>query len=455
MEAKQRASVLLEDPSALAASLPKIARVVAQTLGEHPTDVASKVRYGAGIVVRDVAELYAREIARGLASLGIGSFLVAQPAFEPAPRPRRVGQFDFDASGVTVAQRLRPPETVPWAAVRALHAHASIEATSGEEDEGPSRRGGDLTRLSDAAKKVLGDLREFEDKERTRVVLGIDVLVGTELYRMTSNDAGIYGSLAARSTIALENYLSLVDALVRAAPASVLIPSTTRRFVADHDFTRVLHAKREELEAFNTWIVQALEHGVAASEAEPEDLADEGLEDADEAILVAKDAQGDGDDPADEVDDAELEDDTKSFNRARALAQQAPARPSSPDRPLDNSAFDDDDAADLSDEELEEADADANDPEVAEAAKLFDKTGRFKAEDVNAILADMKSLDGAEVDQTASADPDDPEVREALGFFETNPSGKWDLKQVTEGVEDVGQDELEAADPKAKKSKDA
>jgi hypothetical protein len=422
MEAKQRFSVLLEDPSALAVSLPKIARVVAQVLGEHPTDVASKVRYGAGIIVRDVAEPYAREIARGLAALGIGSFLVSSTTFEPAPRPRRVGQFDFDGNGVTVAQRLRPSETAPWAAVRALHAHASIEATSGEEDEGPSRRGGDLTRLSDAAKKVLADLREFEDKERTRVILGLDVLVGTELYRMTSIDAGIYGSLPSRSTIALENFLSLVEALVRAAPPSVLIPATTRRFVADHDFTRILHAKREELEAFNTWIVQALEHGVAASEAEPEDLGDEGLEDADEAILVGSGAGATEADDADEIDDAELEDDTKSFNRDRVAAatkKPAPA-PSASDRPLANSAFDeDDDAADLSDDELEDA-PDTNDPEVAEAAKLFDKTGRFKAADVQAILADVSTLEGAEVDGSASSDPDDPEVREALGFFETS-----------------------------------
>jgi hypothetical protein len=35
-----------------------------------------------------------------------------------------------------------------------------------------------------------------------------------------------------------------------------------------------------------------------------------------------------------------------------------------------------------------------------------------------------------------------------MGFFETNPSGKWDLEQVIEGADDVAPDELEAADPK-------
>src|SRR5688572_7174832 len=102
MDPKQRLSVLLDDPSCLATSLTKIARIVAQALGEHPTDVSQKVRYGAGIVVRDIAAPYAKDIARNLAQLGLGSFLVEQ--LEPAPRARRVGQFEFDAAGITIAQ---------------------------------------------------------------------------------------------------------------------------------------------------------------------------------------------------------------------------------------------------------------------------------------------------------------------------------------------------------------
>jgi hypothetical protein len=417
MDAKQRFSVLLDDPSSLATSLMKIARVVAQTLKEHPTDVAQKVRYGGGIVVRDVPAVYAKEIARGLAALGLGSFLVQQEAFQAPPRPRRVGQLEFGPDGIVIAQLLRQPEGLAWTDVLAIHAHASIESTSGEDDEAPARRGGDMTLLSEAARKLLGALREFEDRERARVILGLDLIVkGPVLYRMTSIEAGIYGSLSNLSTIAIENYLSLVRELTGAAASNVLVPASTRRFVLDHDFTRVLYSKREELEAVNAWLLQAVVQGLEASEHEPEDLSDEGLEDAEDAIPVAPSGTGDDDD-ADEIDDAELEDEQPR------------------DAPLDHSSYDDDD--DLADDELDDEDlADdtgSTDPDVAEAAKLFDKTGRFKAADVQAILADVKQLSTTEVDVPSSNDPDaDPEVREALGFFETQPSGKWEVKKVLE-----------------------
>lgn len=439
MEAKQRFSVLLDDPSSLATSLMKIARVVAQVVGEHPTDVAQKVRYGGGIVARDVAGHYAREIARGLAPLGLGSFLVDQAAFTPAPRARRVGQFEFGPDGITIGQRLRAPEALPWSDVLSVHAHASLDPTSGEEDEAPSRRGGDMTLLSEGARRVLGALRELEDRERARVVMGLDVVVeGLTLYRMTSIDPGIYGSLQRRSTIALENYLSLVRELTAAAPSSVLVPPTTRRFAEDMDFTRVLYAKREELEAVNTWILAAIAEGLAADEATPEDLPDEGLEDADEAIPVAPSGTGDDDDSADEIEDEELED----------VPSTTPAA-TDDDAPLDHSAVDDASADDLDDEDLDDDEAD-DDPELAETVKLFDKTGRFKADDVKALLAEAKQLD-AEVD-IASADPDaDPEVKETLGFFDTAPSGKWEVREVLEAAEQVP-DDLGSTDPDAGKA---
>ncbi len=424
MEAKQRFSVLLDDPSSLATSLMKIASLVAQAVGEHPTDVAQKVRYGGGIVARDVPGHYAREIARGLAALGLGSFLVDQVSFTPAPRARRMGQLEFGEAGVSIAQRLRAPEPLPWADVLAIHAHAALDPTSGEEGEPPARRGGDMTLLSEGARRVLGALRELEDRERARVVLGLDVVVkGPVLYRLTSTDPGIYGSLRDRSTIALENYLALVRELTAAAPSNVLVPPATRRFADDMDITRVLYAKREELEAVNTWLLAAIAEGVAADEATPEDLDDEGLEDADEAIPLAPGGAAD-DDAADEVDDDELE-----------------------DAPLDHSAVDESsaEANDLDEDDLDEddlavaADPALADPELAETVKLFDKTGRFQAADVEAMLDEAGQLD-ADVD-IASGDPDaDPEVKEAVRFFDTAPSGKWEVREVLEAAEQVPDD---------------
>jgi hypothetical protein len=455
MDAKPRFSVLLDDPTVLAVSLPLIARVVAQVLGEHPTDVVQKVRYGGGIVARDVSGAAAREVARGLAQAGLGSFLVETAAFVAAPRPRRIGHLELGPAGLQLAQRLRAPEAVPWAAVLGLHAHASFDVTS-EDEEGPARRGGDVHLLSEGARRLLGALREVEDRERSRVVLGLDLLVahpdGPLLYRATSNDPGIYHSLPARAPIALENYLALLRLLVTTAPAGVLVPPSTRRFCEDLDFTRVLYGKREELEAFNAWMIQAHDHGIAlADRADPEDLGDEGLEDADEAIPVAAGGGGPGDEDADEIDDDELVDSTPPVSIPRArLAQAASARAREDDAPLDHSAYeldpDDVDDVDDADEPGDEAAA-GDDPELAETVKLFDKTGRLGAEDVQKILAEAGAIDAGEVEAPPSADPDaDPEVKETLGFFETAASGRWAVEEVLEGAEDVGADELEAGD---------
>jgi hypothetical protein len=393
MADKARLSVLLDDPSQLHDKLLVIARVVANVLEEHPTDVAQRVRYGGGIVARDVAEPYAREITRGLAVLGLGSFLVEHGALMAAPRPRRIGGLEVGPQGVVITQRLKASETFAWSKVLALHAHALLEP-KGEDDEA-SRRGGDLTRLGDAAKRVLNDVRELEEKQRAKITLGLDLLLdGPVCYRLTSDEPGIYASLPERSTIALENYLALVALLAKSAPSTVKVSKLTRRFVEAHDVGLVLFSKREELDAFTTWTLHALAAGIEQG-AEPEDLADEGLEDE----TAAKQDEEADEEEEDEEEEGEGEDD-----------------------PLDNSAdgLEEEDLADV-----------AVDAEVSAQAALFDKTGRFQLADVKAIVAEQQDLSGA-VD---SADPDvDPEVKAVAGMFDAS-SGRWDVRKVMEGGE--------------------
>jgi hypothetical protein len=405
MADKARLSVLLDDPSQLHDKLLVIARVVANVLEEHPTDVAQRVRYGGGIVARDVAEPYAREITRGLAVLGLGSFLVEQ--LVAAPRPRRIGGLEVHPDGLIITQRLKPSETFDWSQVQALHAHALLEPKEEGDDAGHSRRGGDLTRIGDAAKRVLNDVRELEEKQRARITLGLDIILdGPLCYRLSSDEPGIYASLPERSTIALENYLALVALLAKTAPAKVKVSKLTRRFVEAHDVGLVLFSKREELDAFTTWTLHALAAGIEQG-AEPEDLADEGLEDETAAPGAAKEAEEDEADEEDDDEDEEGDDDA-----------------------LDHSAdgLEDEDLADV-----------AVDAEVKAQAALFDKTGRFQLSDVKAIVAEQQDLSGA-VD---SADPDvDPEVKAVAGMFDAS-SGRWDVRKVMEGGELTAKD-LEA-----------
>lgn len=427
-EGKERLSVLLDDPTQLATSLLPIARVVANVLEEHPTDVAQRVRYGGGIVVRDVAEPYAREIARGLAALGHGSFLVGVGELQAPPRPRRIGTLEFSKDGLRLAQRLREAEPVAWSDVLAIHAHAILEPRAEGDEQAHARRGGDLTRLGEAAKRILADLRAVEDRERARVVLGLDLLLaGPVLYRLASDDPGIYGSLPDRSTTALENYLKLVELLPAAAPATVLVSRATRRFVATKDLGALLVAKREELEAFTTWTMAALSAGVAFGGDDAEELSDDGLEDAEEAVPAEPDEADAGED----VDDATLE----------PGSDHDEGDDDDDDDPLEQSIDDlDEDEDDDDGDEASPAPAGA-DTEVLDAAALFEKTGRLRADDVKAVLADARDLDAlgeAEVDA---------EVREAAGIFDAS-SGRWDVKQVLAG-DDLDDKDLESADPDA------
>lgn len=457
---KDRFHVLLDDPSALAPSLPVAARVLAQVLAEHPTDVASRIRYGGGVVARAVTEPYAREISRGLAAVGLGSFLVPSVEFSAPPRPRRVGVFEPDAGGVWISQRLRDPERKAWGDVLAVHAHVGADPSASDDGEGPPRRGGDVTQMSEDARRLLGDLRAFEERERVRLVASLDVLVaGPVLYRMTSDDPGIYGALASRSTMALENYLALVRRVVEVAPAGVLVPGGTRRFAASADLSAVLYAKREELDAFNSWVIHALAEGVALRGPEPEEVDDEGLEDEDEAIVVggataaahAQDADDLDDLAEDELDDDDDEDDEQDDDaqvdapaadpevaRAAALFERTER--------LDARAVQSilADARSLGDTgtfrlSAEERDAVAGDPEVAQAAALFEQSGRLDASDVRSILAGAAALDEVEADPAAV----DPEVAAAASFFEPS-SGRWDVQQVLQSADEVDDEDLEA-----------
>ena len=196
-EGKDRVCVLLDDPTNLATSLQKAARVVAEAMGEHPADVGQRIRYGGGLVARDVSEAVGRQIARGLAAHGLGSFIVPRSALRPPPRPRRAGALLFDAQGVGLGMPLRPEKVTrhPWSLVRAIHAHALVEEAGSEEREALPRRGGNLRDLSPDARKLINDIRELEEKDRTTVRLGVDLLVGDDLYRIGNAEPGAYAGL--------------------------------------------------------------------------------------------------------------------------------------------------------------------------------------------------------------------------------------------------------------------
>lgn len=425
-------SVFLDDPALLASSLQTIARVTAAVLGEPLSDAAQRVRYGGGIVVRNVWPPHAREITRGLAAHGLSSFTVDRPAFRQPPRPRRPGHFAVTAEGIELAPRLTPGriQRLPWARIQAVHAHASI-VTGAADQEGPARRGGDLSLLSEAARQLVFQIRDYEDRERVRIQLGLDVFVAgatpsaQELHRLASDDPGIYGWLPRRSDHTLENYLELVRRLVEAAPAGVLVPHTTRRFVARGAFTEMLFTKPEELDAFNTWIIHAVAEGITLGD-DPEDVSDDDLEDPETAVVLSPDDEA-GDD-VDELDDEELDDD-----------EDGDEEPDEDEEPDDE----DEDHPEGLVHSAEELDALARGPadeDVKAALALMDQTTRLDAAAVQAVLSDVETLEDVDDDEVEP----DAEVSEQMRFFEPN-SGRWAVGDLLEGADAIEDGDLEGA----------
>ena len=110
--------------------------------------------------------------------------------------------------------------------------------------------------------------------------------------------------LPERGDHSLENFLRLLRALVERAPGHVLIPPGARRLLERSEVESILFAKREAWESFSAWMIQAHERGVTFDE-DIDDIDDEELSDADEAILVGEVLDDEG---AEDIDDAELGD---------------------------------------------------------------------------------------------------------------------------------------------------
>jgi hypothetical protein len=196
---KQRSSVLLEDPSELAVSLSNIASVLAEALDEPQADATQRVRYSAGILVRDVPGVIATRIQRGLADLGLSAFLVPQGELEAPPRALRLGRLEVAPSGLGVVGFMKAgdPEQIPWADVLSIDAWALAQQNPSDDlRDALPRRGGTLAKLSPDTRKLLDELRVYEERERLVVQLGLDLLLaGPRLYRVRCEDPGIYASL--------------------------------------------------------------------------------------------------------------------------------------------------------------------------------------------------------------------------------------------------------------------
>ncbi|MEZ0229126.1 MAG: hypothetical protein ACAI25_10915 [Planctomycetota bacterium] len=394
--------VLLNDPTVLGSRTGEVARVVAKAFGQPVADVSQRVRYGGGIVAREVAEEKAREIAAKLGEVQIPTIVVPSAAIEPLPRARRIAGIVIEADGVRTVVRgsTKGGETIPWARVRSFHVNALARALSpAEVEEGRKPRAlADVENASDEVRKLSAEIDYWEDREKThRIDLCIDLIADDPVLvgRMTADEAD-YSALEGKKQGALENFFRLVRALLAKAPRSLIVPPTTRAFAATADWESCLFDKPEQRDAFNLWLLSAVRHGT------PFGL--DGAEEVDDAEV-----DEDDEDEADDVDETEV--DETEVDEAE----------------VDEAEDDDEDDDESREENLKAAEAAGGDAALASELELFDKTRKLRKKDVLDALEAAKGIDPGvlETDPGDKPPSNDPDMQ----IFKEK-TGRWDVSEL-------------------------
>src|SRR5690348_8045899 len=154
--------VLLNDPSVLASRTGEVARVLAKAIGQPVADVSQRVRYGGGIVARELDEEKAKEIAATLSEQKLDAFVVPSAAVEALPRARRLSGIAIDADGLRGLVRggTKAAEKLPWSRVRSFHVNALARALSpAEVEEGRKPRPmADVENAPDEVRKLTAEI---------------------------------------------------------------------------------------------------------------------------------------------------------------------------------------------------------------------------------------------------------------------------------------------------------
>jgi hypothetical protein len=381
--------VLLEDPTQLSLRTGEVARVIAKALGEPVADVAQRVRYGGGIVARDLDPETANAIAAQLGESNLAAFVVPGAAVEALPRPRRTSGLPIDEDGLRLLLRgvQKRPEKLAWGRIRAVHVNAlARDLAASEIEEGRKPRPiADVESAPDDVKRLSSEIDYWEDREKTkRIDLCLDLLAEEPVLvaRLTAEDAD-YSELPGKRLGSLENFVIFVRALLAKLPRPVVVPPTTRAFADRCDWQAVLLDKPEQRDAFNLWLLAAVRNGHPFGiDPEEEELSDEEV-----------------------IDDDEEDEEEGEEDEAEEAAEEE---------------------ADVARSAAENVKAAGGDLALAEELALFDKTRKFSKKDILAAAEEA-----ARKKALAEPPPASPDK-----------TGRWDVSQLMDETKDLEDKDL-------------
>jgi hypothetical protein len=277
----------------------EIGRLLACHLPVHATDATARVRYGGGLIAKDLPDDIAAELALRLGEIGVRTRKIASSRWAAAPRGSRVAALELGEDALTASLRGRVSLlTVPRRDVLGLRVHGvAAERPPGEDARNGGRRkraqaepgtstlveeavasGAEGSLLSPRGSEVLRRLRENGIASMEMHITLYCAEPGPAAgevergwlwspLRIAKGDFD-YSSLGEQKQAhSLDNFLILLEELLAWLP-DAWNRETAERFLSSLDPLDILHFKEEEAENFDRWMLEWVRIESAGREAE-------------------------------------------------------------------------------------------------------------------------------------------------------------------------------------------
>jgi hypothetical protein len=263
----------------------EMGRLLACHLPIHAADATAMVRYGGGLVARDLPAGLAGELALRLGEIGVLTRTIESSRWAAAPRGSRATSLEFRAETLTATLRGRPYRVaVPRPDVLGIRVHGiTVESPREEDGERGGRRrkrpapapgiavleetavGPEAALLSPRAREILRRLKEngiaSMDLHLTIYCAEPRRPAGEEAgwrwspLRIAKSDFDYSCLREQKQAHSLDNFLILLEDVLAYLPEA-WNREAAARFLASLDPLEILQFKEEEAENFDRWMLE-------------------------------------------------------------------------------------------------------------------------------------------------------------------------------------------------------
>ncbi len=272
MSDQDRHAVLLCDAATAARRAVEIADLLSLTTGQPAQDLALRVRYGSGIVARELFRDDAEKVAAALELDGMAAFLVAEDGFVLEPRRRKItgGVIGEDAFFAQIGHAAAPTE-IPWRAVRIVNAYALahqlpekrkkehvVFTAEGEELDDSVKDLQKLRIYSNEAMRIIESVARYEERFPDRdVKFYIDLSTLDASYQVRRREYNFEGLGDLCMNHSMDNFMVLLRQILKRVRCA-FVPERSVTFAETADLAAILVEKEEEQRSYARWVQQLI-----------------------------------------------------------------------------------------------------------------------------------------------------------------------------------------------------